>query len=391
MAKTTRIDPGLIYTPGAVLQDGCVIVDEGGRIMYVGLKSQAPKADATLIEAPDLWLSPGLIDIHVHGGYGIAFGVGDKLDEEFEAYSKWVLKTGVTSFLCSIAGPTREYTNNIIKSYRSFIEKGTSGARAIGFHMEGPFLNPERKGAFNPAWLRTPNLEEAREYIDLAGKWLKQITMAPELPNAFEVAREFRKAGVTVALGHSATDYDKAKEALETDFNHVTHTYNAQTGLNHRMPGVVGAVLSSDDITGELIADGMHVHPAAMKVLLRALGTQRVVLITDAIPGAGLPDGEYSSIGQTIVVKDGKATLADGTFAGSTALLNLCVRNIHRMVGISVKEAIRMASLNPARVINMDDQIGSIATGKRADLILMDEDFNVHMNMVGGEILLNDL
>jgi len=331
---------------------------------------------------------PGFIDIHTHGALGSDYMVGSL--EEINQISSFYAAHGVTSFLATTYAASSDEISNAITTIKTTMGQ-EPGARILGIHLEGPYLNPERKGAFNPAWLRTPSVAEARDFLRIGGKWLKQMTMAPELPNAVEVAAEFRKAGVTVALGHSNTDYDTARAALMGDFTHVTHTYNAQTGLNHRAPGVLGAVLTSDEITGELIADGIHVDAGAMRVLLRALGTHRVVLITDAIPGAGLPDGVYSSIGQTITVKDGRATLADGTLAGSSAALNHCVRNAHVLAGASVQDAIRMATLNPAEVIHMQDELGVIATGRKADLILMDADFNVRMGMVDGKVLFSDI
>ncbi len=390
MTNTFRIEAGSIITPTAVLQDSCVVVNDAGRIEFVGPKSKTPAAEKT-IHADNLRLTHGLVDIHVHGGYGIGFGIGQKWEEDLNTYSQWVLKTGVTDFLCSLAAGSHTELCDMLTAYVGFAEKGLPGANLVGIHLEGPYLNPERKGAFNPAWLRSPKVEEARDFIRIGGKWLKQMTMAPELPGAETVAAEFRKAGITVALGHSNTDYATARAALMGDFTHVTHTYNAQSGLDHRKPGVVGAVLSSDEITGELIGDNIHVDSGAMRVLLRALGTKRVVLITDAIPGAGLPDGIYSSIGQTIIVKDGRATLENGTLAGSAATLNQCVRKVHRLAGATLQEAIRMSTLNPARVIHMDNELGLIATGRKADLILMDEDFNVRLSMVNGKILLNEL
>jgi len=391
MSEKVSIEAGWLLTPTASISNGCVSVNEQGMIQFAGPKKNASEKGFKSIKAPNLWLIPGLIDIHVHGGNGIAFGIGVSLAQDLDSYSQWVLKTGVTSFLCSVAAPTHADTCDMLEKYIPVLEKGTRGAKALGLHMEGPFLNVERKGAFNPAWLRNPTVEEARDYIRIAGKWIKQVSMAPELPNAHETAAEFCQAGICVALGHSNADYETARDALMGDFTHITHTYNAQSGLNHRAPGVVGAILSSEEISAELIADGIHVHPGAMRVLLCALGSQRVVLITDAIPGAGLPNGTYNSIGQTIIVKDGMATLENGTLAGSTAMLNYCVRNVHQMAGASLLEAVRMASLNPAKVIGMQHQIGSLATGKRADLVLMDQDFNVRLVMVEGSILLNEL
>lgn len=391
MANFVQIDAGMIYTPTAVLKNSCVVVNDAGKIQFVGSREKAPGDAAKTIQSDNLNLSHGFVDIHVHGGYGIGFGIGSKWEEDLVNYSQWVVKTGVTDFLCSLAAASHKELCEMLEAYVGFAEKGLPGANLAGIHLEGPYLNPERKGAFNPAWLRTPNIDEARDFIRIGGKWLKQMTMAPELPGATEVAAEFRRAGITVALGHSNTDYATAREALMGDFTHVTHTYNAQTGLDHRKPGVVGAVMSSDEITGELIGDNIHVDAGAMRVLLRNLGSQRVVLITDAIPGAGLPDGVYSSIGQTIIVKDGRATLENGTLAGSAALMNHCVRNAHTLAGATVQEAIRMSTFNPARAVHMEGNLGLVATGRKADLILLDDDFNVHMTMVNGKIIHTDL
>jgi len=217
------------------------------------------------------------------------------------------------------------------------------------------------------------------------------MTMAPELPHANEVARLFRQNGVVVALGHTNTDYETASKALKGDFVHVTHTFNAQSSFDHRAPAVFGAVMSSDNVTAELIADCVHVHPAAMKVLIRSLGTERVVLITDAMTGAGLKDGKYMLAGNEVTVKDGHATLANGTLAGSIATLNQCVRNVNQLVGFPLVDAVKMASLNPARAMGLGDRLGAIQPGKDASLTVIDEDVTVYLTMVKGKIVYNNL
>jgi N-acetylglucosamine-6-phosphate deacetylase len=319
------LENATIYSPLKIIEEGSLIISSEGLIDYVG-KSRQVKEEA--IDLQGKILAPGFIDIHVHGGKGIMFGHGD-LASEIEKYSMWVAGNGVTGFLCTIAGPDAASTNALIKAYVPILEKGVSGAQALGLHLEGPFLNPEKKGAFNPKWLRPPSRQEAETYLKLGKGWIHQMTLAPELEGAEEIAKLFRAAGVVIALGHSNTDYATASSALKGNFTHVTHTYNAQSGLHHRTPRVVGAILASDNITAELIADTVHVHPAAMKILLRCLGADRIVLITDAMPGAGLPDGIYELVGQKAIVKDGLATLEDGTIAGSTALLNNCVHNMN--------------------------------------------------------------
>lgn len=385
-----RLEHARILTPLEVIEDGVIVINEKGQIDYCGKSSTAPQSDGKRVNLKGRIIIPGFIDLHVHGGLGVTFGMGD-LAKDLEKYSRWVASGGVTGYLLSITGPDAESIYDLISAYVKIFEKGIPGATPLGLHLEGPFLNPEKKGAFNPSWLRLPDPDEARKYLELGRGWIKQITIAPELPKATEVATIMRRGGVTVALGHSNTTYEIASQALDEDFTHITHSFNAQSGFSHRAPGVFGALLASNRVTGELIADGVHVHPGAMKVLLRCLGPERITLISDAIPGAGLPDGEYHLIGQHVNVKSGKATLDDGTIAGSTVQMNECVRNMHQLVGAPLLDSVRMASLNPARVIREERNIGSLEAGKWANLVVMDEAVNIQLCMVKGKINFGNL
>jgi len=311
--------------------------------------------------------------------------------EELRSYSEWVAGTGVTGYQCSLAASSLQALVEIVGGYAEAMKAGVEGAEPLGIHLEGPYLNKERKGAFNPAWLRLPELAEAEAILKAGRGWVRQITLAPELPGAQQIAALFRQQGVVVALGHSNTDYETASAALKGNFTHVTHTFNAQSGFHHRQPGVFGAVMASDEVTAELIADTVHAHPGAVKVLVRCLGTDRVVLITDAMSGAGFPDGEYDLVSQKVLVKDGHATLADGTIAGSTATLGRCVRNVHQLVGLPLAQAVKMASLNPARAMGFASRLGSIAVGKDASLVVIDEDVNVYMTIVKGKVVYSNL
>jgi N-acetylglucosamine-6-phosphate deacetylase len=291
--------------------------------------------------------------------------------------------------LLSITGPNMAVITQTIKGYVEIFEKILEwpGAIPLGLLLEGPFLNTERHGAFNPAWIHNPDIDEVKAYLDAGHGWIKQVSMAPELPNSEKTARLFSKAGVVVSLGHSNTDFETASAALQGLFSHVTHTFNAQSPLHQREPGVVGAVLASDKVTAELIGDGIHVHPAAMKILYRCLGPERIVLITDAMPGAGLPDGEYELLSQKITVKDGKATLPDGTIGGSTGTLDGCLRNMVQLAGVPLSEAARMASFNPVKVIGLENRMGSIEVGKEANLAILDEGLKVCMTIIKGKIV----
>lgn len=386
----TIFEGATILTPTEIIQQGTVVVGDDGKIAYVGPMDLAPKAAGKRLDLGDLIILPGLIDIHVHGGNGVTFGNLETLREDLRAYSNWVVQNGVTGFLTTVTGPNAELLNTVIRSLVAEFEAGLPGAQGLGIHLEGPFMNIEKKGAQNLDWIRNPSVNEAEMYLQAGAGWIKQITIAPELPGAQEVARLFHNAGISVAIGHSDADYETAKDALESYWNHVTHTFNAQTGLHHRKPGVVGAVMGSDEITAELIADLIHVHPAAMKALVRCIGTDRIVLVTDAMEAAGLPDGAYQLLGALVNVSGGKATQADGTIAGSTALLNQCVKNMHKAVGVSLQDAVKMASINPARVIGEDNKLGSLEVGKNADLIVVDDALTVHLTMVNGKIVYSE-
>jgi N-acetylglucosamine-6-phosphate deacetylase len=379
-----------IITPVEVIERGAVVISDEGKILYTGLLEDAPRVGGLQIDLRGRFVAPGFIDIHTHGGNGVAFGK-DNPGEELRSYSEWVAGTGVTGYQCSLAAPSLQALVEIVSGYAEAMQAGVEGAEPLGIHLEGPYLNKERKGAFNPSWLRLPELAEAEAVLKAGQGWVRQITLAPELPGAQQIAALFRQQGVVVALGHSNTDYETASAALKGNFTHVTHTFNAQSGFHHRQPGVFGAVMASDEVTAELIADTVHAHPGAVKVLVRCLGTDRVVLITDAMSGAGFPDGEYDLVGQKVLVKDGNATLADGTIAGSTATLGRCVRNMHQLVGLPLAQAVKMASLNPARAMGFASRLGSIAVGKDASLVVIDEDVNVYMTIVKGKVVYSNL
>jgi len=375
-----------VLLPDQVLPDTTVVIAEQ-RIQYIGPESEAPAIDGVVYDLPGLNLTTGFFDVHVHGGVGVQFGGTDEPEQELTRYSEWVVRNGTCAYLCSIAAPSAEELINKVTSFVPALEKKYLGALPLGLHLEGPYLNPERKGAFNPAWLRQPDLDEVAALIEAGRGWIRQVTLAPELPGADQVAQLISDAGIVVALGHSNTGYATASAALEGDYRHVTHTFNAQRGFHHREPGVVGAVLASDGITAELVADNVHVHPGAMRLLLRCLGTERVALVTDAMAAAGLPDGEYDLLGNIVTVQDGRATLPDGTIASSTAGMHDCVRNVNQLLDVPLHAAAQMASGVPARAMGVSDRIGSLAVGQPANLVIFDDQVAIAMTIVSGQVV----
>jgi N-acetylglucosamine-6-phosphate deacetylase len=380
-----------LLTPTESIPSGALVISDEGKIAYAGPMEDAPQAEGKRLDLRGLFLVPGFIDIHVHGGKGITFGESGRAEDELGGYSEWVAGNGVTGFLASLAAPDQRALVDLVGRYVRVMQQGLPGAEALGIHLEGPFISKEKKGAFNPQWLRPPSMEEAEAVLKAGQGWIRQITIAPELPGAGEVASRFRREGVVVAFGHTNSDYATASAALTGTFTHVTHTYNAQRGFQQREPGAFGAILASEQVTAEVIADGIHSHPAAIKILLRCLGSDRVALITDAMAGAGLPDGNYHLIGQPVTVKEGKATLADGTIAGSTVLLNECVRNVHEWLGVSLAEAAKMASLVPARAMGLGARYGSLRPGREASLAAIDAQARVRLTTVRGKVVYSNL
>ena len=382
------IESCIVCTPFETIPYASVGISDSGLINAINRVYSGSKDDDKSGVLNSNMLIPGLVDIHVHGGFGVTFGEGE-LSSDLEKYSRFASSHGVTGFLMSIAGPNATAITQTIKAYAEILgqKRDWPGAIPLGMHLEGPFLNPEKHGAFNPSWIHNPELDEVKAYLKAGEGWIKQISMAPELPGSEKIARYLSDAGVVAALGHSNTNFETARAALNGSYTHVTHTFNAQSPLNHREPGVVGAILSSEKVTAELIGDTIHVHPAVMKILYRCLGPERLVLITDAMPGAGLPDGEYELLSQKVTVKDGKATLPDGTIGGSTGTLDGCLRNMVQLANVPLADAVRMASLNPAKVIGVEKHIGSIEIGKDANLVALDQSFNVSLTMVKGKIV----
>ncbi|MCD6356921.1 MAG: N-acetylglucosamine-6-phosphate deacetylase [Anaerolineaceae bacterium] len=385
----TILSVSQLITTNEVIKNGILAWDADGKIIYCGPPEGASQISGDQIDLTNYTASPGLINIHVHGGKGISFGFGN-LEEELVEYSRWVAGNGVTGFILTLTGPNPDFIRNTIQAYVPLLEKDYPGAQPLGLHLEGPFINPEKNGAYNPDWIRPPSVDEMRMYIDAGKGWIKHVTLAPELENAQEVAELLHENGIHPALGHSNTDYETAHRALNGLFDHVTHTFNAQSTFHHRKPGVVGAILSSNKGTAELITDPAHVYPPAMKILFRCLGVERIVIITDAMPGAGLPDGTYKLLGREAVVKNGTALFPDGRLAGSTATMDGCIRTMVNLVEVSLQDALYMATHNPAVVIGHSDHIGSLSPGMDADVAIFDPNLHVKMTFRKGKPIFED-
>ncbi|HYG57326.1 MAG TPA: N-acetylglucosamine-6-phosphate deacetylase, partial [Symbiobacteriaceae bacterium] len=275
-----------------------------------------------------------------------------------------------------------------IKAIRAARMAPRRGARVLGFHVEGPFINGKMKGAQDARYIRPATLAEIDRIMAEGGpghKW--RFTVAPEIPGMTEAIGHLAARGAVISAGHTECTYTQLQEAAAAGVSHVTHLYNAMRGLHHREPGTVGGALTLPGMTVELIADGVHVHPASMAVAVRARGEQGVLLVTDAMRASGFPEGEYLLGELRAVVKDGAVRLADGTLAGSVLTMSGAVRNMVRLAGVSLPAAVAMASLNPSRKHGLDGRKGAIAPGMDADMVLLDKDLQAYTTIVEGEVV----
>jgi len=373
---------GRVLTPFRVLEPGTVTVGEG-KIIAVEEGARRIGDEEKIIDAEGLTVAPGLIDVHVHGGVG--HDTMDATSEAIEGMARFFACHGVTSFLPTTMTASRGEIVAAIENVARCMEKGSDGAEVLGIHLEGPYVSQERKGAQSPSYIRAADPEEYETFFQ-AGP-VRLITLAPEIQRNRELIPFAVEHGAAVAVGHSAATYEEVLEAVSLGLSQATHTFNGMGGLHHRRPGTVGAVLSCDDIYAQVIVDFLHVHPAVVKILVRAKGPERTVLITDATRAAGMPDGTYDLGGQDVTVAGGEARLSAGSLAGSTLTMDQAVRNVMEAADLSLPEALGMASITPARSIGVADRKGSLERGKDADVILLDEEHQVVLTMVGGEVV----
>lgn len=338
--------------------------------------------DETVIDAKGRYVSPGFIDVHTHGRGG-----SDTMYNTFEdldTITSTAVKTGVTGILPTTMTMSKEDTYAAIKNVGDNMDK-VGGSKILGVHMEGPFFNTKYKGAQSEEFMIKPTAENYSSLVGEYGKIVKKLSLAPELKDSDKLIEYLVKEGVVVSIGHTNATYDEAVVGIKAGATSGTHTYNAMTPLTHRNPGVVGAIMEHDEVYAELILDGIHVSYPAAKVLLRAKGLDKVILITDSIEASGLEDGQYKLGNQAVFVKDNSARLEDGTLAGSILAMNNAVKNAYQHLGLSINEAVNLASYNPAKNLNLID-LGEIAVNKTADIIMFDEEINVDFVMIDGNV-----
>lgn len=374
-----------VVTEQGIIENGLVHVVDG-KLAYVGEASgwqDKASPNVVRIEAGGKWLLPGFIDVHVHGGYGADFM--DANSETFDTITRFHASHGTTGMLATTMTATREAIDRVLVEVHSYMEQGMPYTRLLGVHLEGPFISPKWAGAQDPKLMVTPQLDWLKDWHERFPQLMKQLTLAPEREGGHEMIAWLRDQGIVAACGHTDASYADIQSAVAVGLSHAVHTFNAMKPLHHREPGTVGAVLTDARISGEVIADGIHVHPAAIKLLTMVKQPHGLLLITDAMSAAGLGDGQYDLGGQAVTVQACVARLTEGgALAGSTLTMIDALRFMVREVGVSVADASRYASGNPARLLGLEATHGSIAEGKHADLLLISSELELEQVWVHG-------
>ena len=361
-----------------IIKSGKVFQEDGSfleQTLYVNAHRLVDKAeyqdDGEIIDAEGLLVLPGLVDIHSHGAAGEDFSDGNP--EGLKKILRYERSCGITSYCPTSMTFPKERLRQIFASIKG--AQTEEGAKVVGINMEGPFLDPAKKGAHVEKWIAAPDVAFVRELNQDVDGLVRLVTLAPNMDGAEEFIKEMHEE-VCISLGHTAADYDCASRAMKLGAHHVTHLYNAMQPFGHRAPGLIGAAMDDPECMVELICDGYHIHPSAIRAAFRMFGPERVILISDSMRAAGMENGTYELGGQEVTVKDRKAVLKDGTLAGSATNLYGCMCKAIEF-GIPLEQAIMAATANPARSIGIFDRVGSIRIGKQADLLLVSENLEL--------------
>jgi N-acetylglucosamine-6-phosphate deacetylase len=390
MSMRTLITAPIVLAPGRTLENGRVLVEDG-RISRIGTRDEleAPP-DAHIVDFPGAVLAPGFVDIHIHGGAG--FDVMHASAGELATFEKFLATRGVTSYLPTTITAPIDQTCVALERLAAAVEtadarisrEGELRAQPVGIHMEGPFLSHAKRGVHPPEFLQPPSVETFDKLWQAARGTVSLMTLAPELENAKYLIREATGRGVCISLGHSNATAEQARAGIEAGGRHVTHTFNAMRPLDHREPGMAGVALADDRLTAELICDGVHVVPEAVRIWYRAKGSERAVLVTDSLSATGMGDGRFQ-LGSFEVEVHGNRCEYNGTLAGSVLTLDHAVRNLMEFAGVALSEAVGAASANPARVAGVAGRKGALVEGADADMVVLNMRGEVLRTIIRGQ------
>lgn len=376
------IKSGEVFLKDRILKNGYILVDKG-IIEEVGTENTYDNIET--VDLTNYKVLPGLIDTHIHGANG-----HDTMDSNYNSLneiSKYLGSIGVTGFLATTVTAPWDKINSAVNNIHESMKTGVDGAEILGTYIEGPFITEKFKGAHPSEHIKEIDLEKMKTLIDSYPNCIKTVTVAPDKEGAIELIKLLKSKNINSSIGHTNASYDEAIAAINAGANIAVHVFNGMRGLHHREPGTAGAVLLDDRVCCELIADMIHVHPAVMKLLIKTKGPDNISLITDCMMAGGLEDGEYMLGELKVLVRDGVARIDNGSLAGSTLKLINAIKNMTEFVGVSLLEAVNMASLIPAQIAGVEHKQGSIEAGKNANFTIIDEDFNVVMTIVDGKVI----
>ncbi|MGD6854789.1 N-acetylglucosamine-6-phosphate deacetylase [Bacillus infantis] len=378
-----------VLTEDGIIDKGYVLVEDG-KIKSFGPADDlgGQSADQTIELNAGATLAPGFIDLHIHGAGGA--DTMDSTPEAIQTIARTLPAEGTTSFLATTITQEKSLIEQALANAAAYKQQGAE-AEMLGIHLEGPFINEKRKGAQPLEHILKSDVELFKTWQEKAGQLIKLVTLAPELEGGKELVRHLAETGVVASIGHSDADYEEVREAVEAGATHVTHLFNGMKGLHHREPGTAGAALLFKELIVEMIADGVHVRPEMIKLALKSKGMDGMVLITDSMRAKCLKNGTYDLGGQDVTVKDGMALLEDGTLAGSILKMKDSVKNMTKFADITLAEAVKLASENPAKQLDVFDRKGSIAEGKDADLTVLNENMDIVLTICRGKVAYNHL
>ena len=376
-----------LFTPLAVVEHPIVLIEDGLIAAIGSVSDLAIPPHTRHLDFPEAVLAPGFVDIHIHGAAG--YDVMEADAAGLSVVASFLAKHGVTSYFPTTVTATEDATLRALDSLAGAVERAGAtpafeGARPIGIHLEGPFLSHARRGVHPTALLLNPTLERFDRFWQASRGHMKMLTIAPELPGALGVISEAAGRGVCVSLGHSDADFAASIRGIEAGARHATHTFNAMRPLGHRDPGILGAVLTDSRVTADIIADGIHLDPAIVRLFLKLKGTEQSVLITDAIAATGMPDGEYRLGPLEVEVTNGRC-LSGGSLAGSVLTMDRAVRNVMTFAGWELAEAVKLATHNPAKAAGLD-RAGLLEPGAPADLVVLSTTGEVCQTIVRGQM-----
>lgn len=377
--ERTLVAAGRLVTPFEQLEDREILIGEG-RILRIGYPGTIRDFDRR-IDAGDKIVVPGFIDVHVQGAGGA--DVLDATPEALDVIALTCARYGVTGFLATTVYRRGEENPHLSTAAQACF-RNPEGAELLGIHLEGPFIARGKRGMIQEESLAPVDRGTLERILELSGDHLRMMTIAPELPGALQLIPALRAQGVVCSFGHSQADYSQTVAGIEAGINHVTHLFNAMMPMHHRDPGPIPALLESEEVSAQIIADGVHIHPAMLRMAVQRLGGNRLVLITDGMQAMGLPGGRYVYNGLDYESKNGTARYLDGTLIGTALGLSELTERCLNHCGCTLEQAIRAASYNPARVLGMEDRKGSLEEGKDADLVVLNQDLGVHLTLRSG-------